>query len=40
MSPLHLHFLRKGWSENQVVVRFWLVGFMLAAMALATIKLR
>jgi phospho-N-acetylmuramoyl-pentapeptide-transferase len=40
MSPLHHHFQRKGWSENQVVVRFWLVGFMLAAMALATIKLR
>jgi phospho-N-acetylmuramoyl-pentapeptide-transferase len=40
MSPLHHHFQRKGWSENQVVVRFWLIGFMLAAMALATIKLR
>lgn len=40
MSPLHHHFQKKGWSENQVVVRFWLVGFMLAAMALATIKLR
>lgn len=40
MSPLHHHFQRKGWTENQVVVRFWLVGFMLAAMALATVKLR
>ncbi len=40
MSPLHHHFQRKGWGENQVVVRFWLVSFMLAAMALATIKLR
>jgi phospho-N-acetylmuramoyl-pentapeptide-transferase len=40
MSPLHHHFQRKGWSENQVVVRFWLVGFLLGAMALATIKLR
>ena len=40
MSPLHHHFQRLGWSENQVVVRFWLVGFLLAAMALATIKLR
>jgi phospho-N-acetylmuramoyl-pentapeptide-transferase len=39
-APLHHHFEKKGWSENQVVVRFWLVGFMLAAMALATIKLR
>jgi phospho-N-acetylmuramoyl-pentapeptide-transferase len=40
MSPLHHHFQRKGWTESQVVVRFWLVGAMLAAMALATVKLR
>ena len=40
MAPLHHHFQRKGWNENQVVVRFWLVGFLLAAMALATLKLR
>jgi phospho-N-acetylmuramoyl-pentapeptide-transferase len=40
MSPLHHHFQRKGWTETQVVVRFWLIGAMLAAMALATIKLR
>ena len=39
-APLHHHFQMKGWSENQVVVRFWLISFMLAAMALATIKLR
>jgi phospho-N-acetylmuramoyl-pentapeptide-transferase len=40
MSPLHHHFQKKGWSETQVVVRFWLIAAMLAAMALATIKLR
>ena len=40
MAPLHHHFQKKGWTENQVVVRFWLVGAMLAAMALATVKLR
>lgn len=40
MSPLHHHFQRKGWSETQVVVRFWLIAAMLAVMALATIKLR
>lgn len=40
MAPLHHHFQRKGWTENQVVVRFWLIGAMLAALALATIKLR
>lgn len=40
ISPLHLHFLQKGWTETQVVVRFWLIGAMLAAMSLATVKLR
>jgi len=40
MAPLHHHFQRKGWTETQVVVRFWLVGAMLAALALATVKLR
>ena len=40
MSPLHHHFQKKGWTETQVVTRFWLIGAMLAAMALATVKLR
>jgi phospho-N-acetylmuramoyl-pentapeptide-transferase len=40
MSPLHHHFQQKGWHETQVVIRFWLVGVMLAMLALATIKLR
>ncbi len=40
MSPLHHHFQKCGWSETQVVVRFWLVGAMLAAFAVATIRLR
>jgi len=40
MTPIHHHFQRKGWTETQVVVRFWLIGAMLAAMALATVKLR
>ena len=40
MAPLHHHFQKLGWGETQVVTRFWLVGFMLAAMALATVKLR
>lgn len=40
MAPLHHHFQKLGWTETQVVVRFWLVGSMLAALALATIKLR
>jgi phospho-N-acetylmuramoyl-pentapeptide-transferase len=40
MSPLHHHFQKKGWNETQVVVRFWLICAMLAAMSLATVKLR
>lgn len=40
MAPLHHHFQRKGWTETQVVTRFWLIGAMLAALALATVKLR
>jgi phospho-N-acetylmuramoyl-pentapeptide-transferase len=40
MAPLHHHFQKKGWTETQVVTRFWLISAMLAALALATIKLR
>src|SRR3954462_6648487 len=40
MAPLHHHSQRKGWTEPQVVARFWLIGAMLAAMSLATVKLR
>jgi phospho-N-acetylmuramoyl-pentapeptide-transferase len=40
MAPLHHHFQKKGWAETQVVIRFWLIGAMLAMLALATIKLR
>src|SRR5215212_166298 len=40
MSPRHHHFQRKGWTETQVVVRFWCIGAMLAVMALVTVKLR
>ncbi len=39
-APLHHHFQRKGWTESQVVTRFWLISAMLAALALATVKLR
>ena len=38
-SPIHHHFHLKGWSEQQVVVRFWLISALCAAFALATIKL-
>ncbi len=40
MSPIHYHFQLKGWTETQTVVRFWLIGAMFAALALATLKLR
>ncbi len=39
-APIHHHFHLKGWSEPQVVVRFWLMAVAFAAVALATLKLR
>ncbi len=39
-APIHHHFHLGGWTEQQVVVRFWLLSAILAAVALATIKLR
>ncbi len=39
-SPIHHHFQLKGWSEQQVVTRFWLLGTVFAMIALVSIKLR
>ncbi|MDY6913642.1 MAG: phospho-N-acetylmuramoyl-pentapeptide-transferase [Planctomycetota bacterium] len=39
-APLHHHFHLGGWPESKVVVRFWLLGIVFAAIALATLKLR
>jgi phospho-N-acetylmuramoyl-pentapeptide-transferase len=39
-APIHHHFHLKGWSEPQVIVRFWLLAALFAAIALATLKLR
>ncbi len=39
-APLHHHFHMGGWSENKVVIRFWITTVVLTALALATIKLR
>lgn len=39
-APLHHHFHLAGWSEPQVVVRFWLLSIAFAALALATLKIR
>lgn len=40
MSPLHHHFEIRGWSETSVVVRFWILSVVFAAIALTTLKLR
>ena len=40
LRPIHHHFHLAGWSEPQVVVRFWLLAAVFAALALATLKLR
>ncbi len=40
MSPLHHHFELKGLSESKIIVRFWIVGIILALLALSTLKLR
>ena len=39
-APIHHHFHLIGWSEPQVVVRFWLLAAAFAAIALATLKIR
>ncbi len=39
-APLHHHFEMKGWSESQVVVRFWIIGILCAFLGLSTLKLR
>jgi phospho-N-acetylmuramoyl-pentapeptide-transferase len=40
MAPLHHHYELKGWKENQVVVRFWIITMMLCLVGLSTLKLR
>jgi len=40
MAPLHHHFELSGWEEPQVVVRFWIVGAILALLTLSTLKIR
>jgi phospho-N-acetylmuramoyl-pentapeptide-transferase len=40
MAPLHHHYELAGWSEPKIVVRFWIVSFALALLALTTLKLR
>lgn len=40
MAPLHHHFELKGWSEPKIIVRFWIISFVLALLSMATLKLR
>ena len=40
MAPLHHHFELRGWSENQVIVRFWIMAVLFALLGLSTLKLR
>jgi len=40
MAPVHHHFEKLGWSEPTVVIRFWIIAFLLALAGLATLRLR
>jgi phospho-N-acetylmuramoyl-pentapeptide-transferase len=40
MAPIHHHFEQMGWTEPQIVIRFWIVSVMLALAGLSTLKLR
>ena len=40
MAPIHHHFEQLGWSESQIVIRFWIIAFVLALIGLSTLKLR
>ncbi len=40
MAPIHHHFEKKGWTESQVVTRFYILGVLCAVVALSTLKIR
>ncbi len=40
MAPIHHHFEKLGWTESQVVIRFWIIAVMLALIGLSSLKLR
>jgi len=40
MAPIHHHFELKGWAEPKVIVRFWIITFILVLVGLATLKVR
>ncbi len=40
MAPIHHHFEEKGWKENKIIVRFWIISFMANLLALLSLKIR
>ncbi|MEA3316266.1 MAG: phospho-N-acetylmuramoyl-pentapeptide-transferase, partial [Campylobacterota bacterium] len=40
MAPIHHHFEKKGWIENKIIVRFWIISFMTNLLALISLKIR
>ena len=40
MAPIHHHFEKLGWTESQIVIRFWIIAVILALIGLSTLKLR
>ena len=40
MSPLHHHYQKKGFHENKIVIRFWIVTILLVVASIATLKIR
>lgn len=40
MAPLHHHFQKKGWANEQIVIRFWILGVLCAMVGFASLKLR
>ena len=40
MAPIHHHFEHLGWTEPQIVIRFWIISVMLALLGLSSLKIR
>ena len=40
MAPIHHHFEKLDWPEPKIIVRFWIISFLLCLLALASLKLR
>lgn len=40
MAPIHHHFEMKGWAENKIIVRFWIIALISNLLALVTLKIR